>query len=168
MDRAEIAQLVAGEVQAAHGSLAAAMNNLSGPHGAQYRSCVKELYFACFHMATALLASKGIHARRHDAVQELLALHFVKPAALAADTTRRFGALMDRRHTADYKTFVQVDASDLEEFRPWVSQFLAAALVLLGKSAPERESAQYSSSSARRCRRRRRPNFVQPLPPSSD
>ncbi len=142
MDRAEIAHLVAGEIAAAHSSVAAAMNNISGPHGAQFRSCVKEMYFACFHMATALLASKGIRARSHDAIQELLALHFVRPAALPADTTRRFGSLMERRHAADYKTFVQVDASDLEEFRPWVSQFLAAALVLLGKSAPERESAQ--------------------------
>jgi len=148
MDRAEIAQLVAGEVQAAHGSLAAAMNNLSGPHGAQYRSCVKEMYFACFHMATALLASKGIRARSHDAVQELLALHFVKPAALAADTTRKFGALMDRRHTADYKTFAQVDAADVEEFRPWVAQFLGNALKLLGKAVPEAQAGELRATIA--------------------
>lgn len=140
MDRAEIAQLVAGEVAAAHGSLAAAMNNISGPHGPQYRSCIKEMYFACFHMATALLASKAIRARSHDAVQELLALHFVKPAALPADTVRKLGALMERRHTADYKTFATVDATDVVEFKPWVSRFLADGLKLLGKSAPESES----------------------------
>lgn len=148
MDRAEIAQLVAGEVQAAHGSLAAAMNNLSGPHGAQYRSCVKELYFACFHMATALLASKGIRARSHEAIQELLALHFVKPAALAADTTRKFGALMDRRHTAGYKTFVQVDAADVEEFRPWAGQFLSSALKLLGATVSAVQSGELRAAIA--------------------
>jgi uncharacterized protein (UPF0332 family) len=148
MDRAEIAQLVTGEAQAAHGSLAAAMNNLSGPHGAQYRSCVKELYFACFHMATALLASKGIRARSHEAVQELLALHFVKPAALAADTTRKFSALMDRRHTADYKTFAQMDAADVDEFRPWVAQFLGNALKLLGKAVPEAQAAELRATIA--------------------
>lgn len=149
MDRAEIAQLVAGEVQAAHGSLAAAMNNLSGPHGAQYRSCVKELYFACFHMATALLASKGIRARSHEAVQQLLALHFVKPAALAADTTRKFGTLMDRRHTADYKTFAQMDAADVEEFRPWVGSFLSSALKLLGESVPAAQAGELRAAIAR-------------------
>lgn len=148
MDRAEIAHLVAGEIAAAHGCLAAAMNSVLGPHGAQYRSCVKEMYFACFHMATALLASKGIRARSHDAIQELLALHFVRPAALPADTTRKFGALMERRHTADYKTFVQMDATDLEEFRPWVAQFLAAALALLEKSAPDGEAAQLRAAIA--------------------
>lgn len=140
MDRAEIAQAVAGAVAAAHGSLAAAMNNLSGPHGVQYRSCVSEMYFACFHMASALLASKGIRARTHDALQELLALHFVKPAALPADTVRRLGLLMERRHTADYKTFMPVDATDVEEFRSWVSRFLADGLQLLGKLVPEPEA----------------------------
>lgn len=137
MDRAEIEQLLQGALAASQSFLSAAMNNLAGPRGAQYRSCVAELYFACFHMATALLASKGIRVRSHDAVQELLALHFVKPAALPADTTRRFGALMERRHTADYKTFTPVDAADVEEFRPWVLQFLAGGLKILGKAAPE-------------------------------
>lgn len=148
MDRAEIAQIVAGEVAAAQGALAAAMNNISGPHGAQYRSCIKEMYFASFHMATALLASKGIRPRTHDALQELLALHFVRPAVLPADTTRRFGSLMERRHTADYKTFAPVDAADLEEFRPWVAQFLANALTLLGRAAPEPQAAQLRAAIA--------------------
>jgi uncharacterized protein (UPF0332 family) len=148
MDRTEIAELVSGALAASESSLAAAMNNIAGPHGPQYRSCVAELYFSCFHMATALLASKGIRARTHDAVQELLALHFVKPAALAADTTRKFGALMERRHTADYKTFAPVEAADVEEFRPWVARFLSEGLELLGKSAPERTAAKLNATIA--------------------
>jgi uncharacterized protein (UPF0332 family) len=142
MERAEIAHAVAGGLAAAHGSLAAALNNLSGPHGPQYRSCIAEMYFACFHMASALLASKGIRARSHDALQELLALHYVKPAALPADTVRRLGLLMERRHTAHYKTFAPVDATDVEEFRSWVSRFLADGLKLLGRLAPEPEAGR--------------------------
>ncbi len=137
MDRAEIAVRVAGEVEAARGSLVAAMNSIAGPYGAQYRSSVAQLYFACFHMASALLVEKGIRARSHEAVQELLALHFVKPAALPADTTRKLASLMDRRHTVDYRPFVPVGAVDLEEFRPWAIQFLSAALALIEKSAPD-------------------------------
>ena len=97
-------------------------------------------------MATALLASKGIQARSHDAVQELLALHFVKPAALPTETTRKLAALMDRRHTSDYKTFVEIGAADLEEFRPWAAQFLHGALRLLGKSLPEVEQSPMMSA----------------------
>jgi len=137
MDRGEIAEAVTGAVATARGALAAALNNLDGPQGAQYRSCVSEMYFACFHMASALLASKGIRARSHDALQELLALHYVKPAALPADTVRKLGQLMERRHTADYKTYAPVDAGDVEEFRPWVSCFLDDGLKLLGRLVPE-------------------------------
>lgn len=124
-------------MEAARSSLAAAMNSIVGPFGAEYRSGVAQLYFACFHMASALLAEKGIRARSHEAVQELLALHFVKPAALPADTTRKLASLMDRRHTVDYRTFVPVGAVDLEEFRPWAIQFLSAALALVARSVPE-------------------------------
>lgn len=137
MDRAEIAGRVAGEVEAARGSLVAAMNGIAGPYGAQYRSSVAQLYFACFHMASALLAAKGIRARSHEAVQELLALHFVKPATLPADTTRKLASLMDRRHTVDYRTYVPVGAADLEEFRPWAIQFLSGALEVVEKSVPQ-------------------------------
>ena len=142
MDRAAIAEFVGGSVTAARGALAAAMNNLDGPHGVQYRSCISEMYFACFHMATALLASKGIRARTHDALQELRALHFVKPAALPADTVRKFVQLMERRQTADYKTFAPVDATDVEEFRPWVAHFLVGGLKLLGKLVAEAGASQ--------------------------
>jgi uncharacterized protein (UPF0332 family) len=142
MDKAEIAQAVAAELQAAGGRLASAMNNLAGPYGAQYRSCIADLYFAAFHAAAALLAAKGLRPRSHDAAQELLALHFVKPAALAADTTRKLNALMDRRHTADYKSLVPIEAADVAEFKPWVGAFLREVLRLLGKSGPRAERAR--------------------------
>lgn len=142
MDKAEIAQAVEAELAAARGRLASAMNNLAGPYGAQHRSCIADLYFAAFHAASALLASRGLRARSHEAAQELLALHFVKPAALPADTTRRLNALMDRRHTADYKSVVPVEAADVAEFKPWVGAFLREALVLLGKAAPREERTQ--------------------------
>jgi uncharacterized protein (UPF0332 family) len=141
MDKAGIARAVAAELEAARGRLASAMNNLAGPYGKQYRSCIGDLYYATFHAATALLASKGFRPRTHDAAQELLALHFVKPAALGAETTRRMNALMERRHSADYKTFVPIDAADVAEFKPWVGSFLRDALRLLGTSAPRREAA---------------------------
>lgn len=137
MDRPEVVARVAAEVDAACAALLAAMNSIAGPYGAQYRNSVAQLYFACFHITSALLAAKGITARSKDALQELLALHFVKPAALPADTTRRLAALMDRRHTVDYRTYVPVGAADLEEFRPWAVQFLSAALAPVERLVPE-------------------------------
>ncbi|MGQ0651553.1 MAG: HEPN domain-containing protein [Betaproteobacteria bacterium] len=131
---------MAAELEAARGRLASAMNNLAGPYGKQYRSCIADLYYATFHAATALLASRGLRARTHDAAQELLALHFVKPAALGAEAIKRMNALMERRHSADYKTYVPIDAADVAEFKPWVGTFLRDTIRLLGASAPRREA----------------------------
>lgn len=141
MDKTVIAQTVADEVRAAGECMAAAMNNLIGPYGKAYGRCVSDLYYACYHLASALLASKGISAGSHEAVQKLLALHFVKPAALPRDTTARLNELMDKRHVADYRPYVPIGPEDLAGFRPWIAAFVHGVLDLLGKSAPSREAA---------------------------
>lgn len=140
MDKAVIAQTVADEVRAAGECMAAAMNNLIGPYGKAYGRCVSDLHYACYHLASALLASKGISAGSHEAAQKLLALHFVKPAALPRDTTARLNELMDKRHVADYRPYIPIGPADLAGFRPWIAAFVHGVLDLLGKSAPASEA----------------------------
>jgi uncharacterized protein (UPF0332 family) len=140
MDKAVIAQTVADEVGAAEGCLAAAMNGLAGPYGRTHARSVSDLYYACYHLAAALLASKGIAAATHEAVHKLIALHFVKPAALPADTVARLNELMDKRHVADYKPYIPITGEDISRFRPWVAAFARRALKLLDKSAPARRA----------------------------
>ena len=136
MDKAVIAQTVADEVRAAKECMAAAMNNLTGTYGKAYGRCMSDLYYACYHLASALLASKGISANSHEAVQKLLALHFVKPAALPRDTIAKLNDLMDKRHVADYRPHIPIGTEDLNVFRPWIVGFVREVLKLLGKSAP--------------------------------
>ena len=136
MDKAVIAQTVADEVRAAKECMAAAMNNLTGTYGKAYGRCMSDLYYACYHLASALLASKGIAANSHEAVQKLLALHFVKPAALPRDTTAKLNDLMDKRHVADYRPHIPIGTEDLSVFRPWIVGFVREVLKVLGKSAP--------------------------------
>ena len=62
MDKAVIAQTVADEIRAAKDCMAAAMNNLTGGYGKAYGRCVSDLYYACYHLARALLSSRGIAA----------------------------------------------------------------------------------------------------------
>ena len=140
MDKAVIAQTVADEVRAAKDCMAAAMNNLTGAYGKAYGRCLSDLYYACYHLASALLASKGIAANSHEAVQKLLALHFVKAAALPRDTTAKLNDLMDKRHVADYRPYIRIGAEDLAVFRPWIAGYAREALKLLGKSAPAEEA----------------------------
>ena len=141
MDKAVIAQTVADEIRAAKECLAAAMNNLTGPYGKAYGRCLSDLYYACYHLASALLASKGIAVTSHEAAQKLLALHFVKPAALPRDTTAKLNDLMDKRHVADYRPYIPIGAEDVAAFRPWIVGFVRGVLKLLGSSAPQPEAA---------------------------
>ncbi len=136
MERAVIAKTVADELAAATGCMAAALNNLAGPYGKVYGRCISDLYYACFHLASALLASSGIEARSHESVQKLLALHFVKPAALPQETIARLNELMDKRHVADYKPYISIGPEDIVALRPWISGFVRNVLRLLDKRAP--------------------------------
>ena len=136
MDKAVRLQAAANEVRAAHDCMVAAMNNLAGPYGKAYGRCVSDLYYACYHLAGALLLSRGIAASSHEAVQTLLALHFVKPATLPQDTVGKLNDLMDKRHVADYKSHIVIGSDDIARFRPWIVGFVREVLALLGKSAP--------------------------------
>ncbi|MGH9578323.1 MAG: HEPN domain-containing protein [Terriglobales bacterium] len=140
MDKAVIAQTVADELRAANDCMIAAMNSLAGPYGKAYGRCLSDLYYACYHLASALLASKGIAVASHEAAQKLLALHFVKPAALPRDTTAKLNELMDKRHVADYKPYIVLSAGDVANFRPWIAGFVRAVLKLMAASAPAEES----------------------------
>lgn len=131
-----MAQTVADEVRAANGCMIAAMNTLAGPYGKAYGRCVSDLYYACYHLATAMLASKGIAASSHEAVQKLLALHFVKPATLPQDTIGKLNELMDKRHVADYKPYIPMGWEDIAKLRPWIVAYVREVLKVLGKAAP--------------------------------
>lgn len=141
MDKAVRLQAAANEVRAAQDCMIAAMNNLAGPYGKAYGRCVSDLYYACYHLAGALLLSRGIAAKSHEAVQTLLALHFVKPAALPQDTVGKLNELMDKRHVADYKSHIAIGSDDIARLRPWIVGFVRRVLDLLGKSAPAAEAA---------------------------
>lgn len=136
MDKAVRLQASADELRAARECLSAAMNNLEGSHGKAYARCVSDLYYASYHLANALLLSRGIAATSHEAVQTLLALHFVKPAALPRDTAARLNDLMAKRHTADYKPHIEMGSDDIESVRPWIVGFAHSVLDLLGDTPP--------------------------------
>jgi uncharacterized protein (UPF0332 family) len=52
-------------------------------------SSIERSYYAAFHAASALLASRGIDPSTHDGTISLLALHFVKAGALSKSRRAR-------------------------------------------------------------------------------
>jgi uncharacterized protein (UPF0332 family) len=95
------------------------------------RKATHNLYYAALDAASALLASRGIGTQTHEAVQSMIALHFVKPGALPKETNARLNELMSARHAADYKGAVSISRADLRRYRDWALPFVRQALALV-------------------------------------
>ncbi len=82
-------------------ALAAAERNLAA--GA-YRSAVHEAYYAAFYAATAALATRGLHYKRHAAVVANFNRLFVYEETLfEAEMAGRLQRLLDARLHFDYE-----------------------------------------------------------------
>jgi uncharacterized protein (UPF0332 family) len=99
------------------------------------RSSVDRSYYAAFHAASALLASRGIYPASHDGVISMLALHFVKPGVLPKDAGRQLQDLYNQRLIADYKGWLEQDAEDAARCAAAARTFMEQALALLPAAA---------------------------------
>lgn len=87
---------------------------------------VSQAYYAMFHAATALLAARDIHRRRHGGVKAALAQYFCK----TGDIEPRFSSMLDKafdmRIDCDYKVRHKQGRSGGEMLVEWAREFLAA------------------------------------------
>ena len=95
------------------------------------RSSIERSYYAAFHAASALLASRGIYPSSHDGTISMLALHFVKAGTLSKSAGRDLQRLQDQRLVADYKGYLDQDATDAAECLGLARGFLASVSPLL-------------------------------------
>jgi len=102
-----------------------------------FRQAVTRMYFAAFHAAQGLLAAHGIEAATHEGVQRLIGLHFVVPGLLPKEAGRALSSLLARRHEADYRLLVDVDASTWLAARTDGLTFLAAILEHVARAWPK-------------------------------
>jgi len=65
-------------------------------------NAVGRSYYAAFYAAKALLATRGIDAKKHSGVLSLIGEHFVRPGLLPAERGRAIHDLMRARLMADY------------------------------------------------------------------
>ena len=73
------------------------------------------IYYATFHLARASLLSLGVEPKSHEGVQNMLALHLVRPGLLPKDSSARFNRLMADRHMPDYDGVSIVDEVNVQE-----------------------------------------------------
>jgi uncharacterized protein (UPF0332 family) len=76
-----------------------------------WEPATSEAYYAVFHAARALLATRGLAPATHAGTHQMLSEHFVKDGPLAPVVGRTFGHLMSDRGLADYGPPGVIDAA---------------------------------------------------------
>lgn len=78
----------------------------------QWREVTTPAYYLVFDLANAILASKDLFAKSHEATQKLLSTEFVRNDLLPKDTSSKFNYLMELRYKADYYSLTKFTESD--------------------------------------------------------
>lgn len=77
------------------------------------------LYYAAFHMASALLLDKGLMAKSHSGIIHLIGSQFVAKNLLGREYGRLFSRLYELRQSGDYDDLY--DATE-EEVIPYIQK----------------------------------------------
>ncbi len=95
-----------------------------------HNDALSRLYYAMFHLATALLLTEGVEPRRHRALPGLLLSHLGEAGFDAADAAR-LARLASYRDMADYERAFDATAEIVEEAARDTSLFIDKALACL-------------------------------------
>ena len=77
-----------------------------------FRDAVPRAYYAAFHWASTLLLTRGLQARTHRGVVQLLHLHFVKDGPLRQADGALLGQLATSGELGDYVSGASFDREE--------------------------------------------------------
>lgn len=103
-----------------------------------YDDSVSRSYYAAFHAAKALLASKGLEAETHSGVKVLFHLHFIKTNLLEARFGRYLTDLKDDREEGDYDIGSTINADMAQHALREATEFVDEAERFLSPWLPQR------------------------------
>jgi uncharacterized protein (UPF0332 family) len=107
-------QNAAAELQKFRSSVAAADQLLSA---GLYDDATSRLYYAVFHLASALLLTMGVEATSHRGLLNLFSQHVVRPGLASTDAGRVLTALFGLRNQADYNRYFLLNEEGAREER---------------------------------------------------
>lgn len=96
-----------------------------------WNSAVNRLYYACFHIVSALLILHDIEVKSHMGVRQAFGLHFVKTNLLPAECGRIFSKIYDKRQSSDYDDFREFTKEEVENLYPQASFLISEVNKLL-------------------------------------
>ena len=83
-------------------------------HGS-YKSALNRTYYAVFHAARALLATKELDSRKHKGVVSLFNKHFVKTGLMDKRFSKILSEAKDLREDSDYDDFYLIDEEEVKK-----------------------------------------------------
>lgn len=97
-----------------------------------YEGAVNRYYYAAFHAARALLATRGLDAAKHKGVISLFNREFVKPGIVSKEASKTLTACFAKRSEADYDDFVTISHDEAEAVRVGVRSLIDEVARLVG------------------------------------
>ena len=91
-----------------------------------YRGAMNRYYYAAFHAARALLATRNVDSARHAGVIALFQQHFVKAGTFPAEIARALPRSFEKRLSSDYSDFIEISAEETLKVRGDVHAFVSA------------------------------------------
>ena len=92
-----------------------------------YDSAVSRTYYAMFHLATALLKTKGITVSTHKGIQSQFAEQFIKTKIFPQKMAQSFRMAFDDRQAGDYEVLEMLEKEDAEKLLERGKQFFQKA-----------------------------------------
>lgn len=102
-------------------------------NGGFFNDSVSRAYYAAMHMARALLITKGLEAKTHRGVAQLLSLHFVKTGIVAHNVAADLAQLETFRELSDYHAATVVTADEARSEVARARSVMAACESALGR-----------------------------------
>lgn len=96
-----------------------------------YADSISRAYYAAFHLARALLLSRGVEPKTHAGAVHQLNAEFIRPGLLSTAFNRLFAGLQRSREFADYDAAVAFSKDDAQAELEAARAFEAAAVDLL-------------------------------------
>jgi uncharacterized protein len=97
----------------------------------KWNLCINRLYYACFYIVSALLASKNIHPGTHNGIKTRFSHDFIKTGILDKQMGNLYSELFGMRQESDYADFVEFDKSTTIPLLSQVEEFINSVAKLI-------------------------------------
>ena len=99
-------------------------------------SAVNRYYYAAFHAARALLATRALDSGKHSGVIALFQREFVKSGLVSSDVARALPRAFEKRQNSDYADFVEISAEEVERIKSAAHLFVSTCSLVF-ESLPQ-------------------------------